>query len=236
MRKTIFIVISLLLSIIGLGQSDFTVTGSYIVTDGKTNFSENSTWCSDLIKRRDSLGFSHEKSMQLEEHALQRSLYFLGVIDNTTQGKKMSEAISNIPKTRKSHDRRFGNPEYFNESKYNYVPNYPAFRVDGAWVSVSGEIMQECCYFFKSSNKLSQEEIISKMLKHHEAKRGKSHIMSRYLGSESHKRILEGENNIYYGSSVAYIIHTWYSDRDSLWYNDVLLMNVTVFGELKPIK
>ena len=236
MKKAFTQTLFLFISFFCLGQSDFVVKESSIVTDSKTNFSENSIWCSDLISHRDSLGFAHEKSMQLEEHALQRALYFIGVIDNTTQDKKMYEAVSNIPKTRKSHDRRFGYPEYFKESKYDYVPNYPAFRVSGSWISVSGEVMQECCYFFKSSSKLSQDEIIKKMLEHYKNKRGSSHIMSRYLGSESHTGIIEKPGNIYYGSSVSYIIHTWYSEKDELWCNDVLMMNVTVFGELEGIK
>jgi hypothetical protein len=236
MKKIFFLHLSLLISAIGLGQSDLAVTGSYILSDEKTNFSENSIWYSDLISRRDSLGFSHCKSMQLEEHALQRALYFVGVIDNTTQNKKMSEAISHIPKTGKSHNRRFGDPAYFKESSYDYVPNYPAFKINGSWISVSGEIMQECCYFSKSEVKLSQEDLIGKMLDYHERKRGKSHVMSRYLGSEIHRRILESPNNTYYGSSVIYVIHTWYSKTENVWCNDVLMMNVTVFGELKPIE
>lgn len=236
MKKTFLQVLFLFSGLFCLSQSGFVVTDSYIVCDTKTNFSENSFWYSDLISLRDSLGLKHEKSLQLEEHAFQRSLYFSGVIDNTSRDKKMYEAISNIPNTRKSHDRRFGYPEYFRESSYEYVPNYPAFKVNGSWISVSGEVMQECCYFFKSRNRLAREEIIERMLKHHRGKRGKSHIMSRYLGSESHKEVIENSDNIYYGSSISYIIHAWYDQKNNMWCNDVLMINVTVFGELDHSK
>jgi hypothetical protein len=192
----------------------------------------NGDWCSHLEYYRDSIGIESRRSDILDNYALDRAIYFATVLDHTSRDKRMKDCIHRIPGDNSAHNKLFGNSIFFSApDTLGYVPAYPSFKEDSYLITPGGEIMQEYVYLLKGKDKLRGEDLISKMIGYHHKNRGDKGILNAYLRSYSHKKIIDTKMNDTYGSSVVYIVHSWFDKEQSLWYQEVTVLNVTAFGK-----
>jgi hypothetical protein len=191
----------------------------------------NGDWCSHLEYYRDSIGIESTRSDILDNYAFDRAIYFATVLDHTSRDKRMKDCIHRIPGDNSAHNKLFGNSIFFSApDTLGYVPAYPSFKEDSYWITPGGEIMQEYVYLLKGKDKLRGEDLISKMIGYHHKNRGDKGILNAYLRSYSHKKIIDTKMNDTYGSSIVYIVHSWFDKEQSLWYQEVTVLNVTAFG------
>jgi len=227
------IILALALSILGSADliSQINVTESVILKSQQTQSALNDDWCNDLSIYRDSIGISSLRSEILDAYALDRAMYFASVLDHTSRDKRMKECVSRIPKDHSAHNRSFGNSIFFSEpDTLKYISPYPSFKQNNYWITSGGEIMQEYVYLLKTKDKLRREDLTSKMIGYHLRNRGDNGILNAYLASYSHKNIIDNKINDIYGSSIVYVVHSWFDKEQSLWYQEVTILNVTAFG------
>jgi len=212
--------------------SQINVTEREILKSHPTQSILNGDWCSHLEYYRDSIGIESTRSDILDNYALDRAIYFATVLDHTSRDKRMKDCIHRIPGDNSAHNKLFGNSIFFSApDTLGYVPAYPSFKEDSYWITPGGEIMQEYVYLLKGKDKLRGEDLISKMIGYHHKNRGDKGILNAYLRSYSHKKIIDTKMNDTYGSSVVYIVHSWFDKEQSLWYQEVTVLNVTAFGK-----
>lgn len=191
----------------------------------------NGDWCNDLEVYRSSMGIKSTRSDILDAYSLDRAIYFASVLDHSSRDKRMKECVSRIPSDHSAHNKLFGNSVFFTApDTLEYISAYPSFKESSHWITPGGEIMQEYVYLLRSKDKVKREDLISKMIGYHQKNRGDKGILDAYLRSYSHKNIIDNKINDTYGSSVVYIIHSWFDDSQSLWYQEVTILNVTAFG------
>ena len=230
MRNLILIFTLTILGSINL-LSQINVTEREILRLQPTQSILNVDWCSNLEYYRDSIGITSTRSDILDSYALDRAIYFATVLDHTSRDKRMKDCIHRIPGDNSAHNKLFGNSIFFSApDTLRYVSAYPSFKQDRYWITTGGEIMQEYVYSLKGKDKLSREDLVEKMIGYHHKNRGDKGILNAYLGSYSHKNIIDTKINDIYGSSIVYVIHSWFDKEQSLWYQEVTVLNVTVFG------
>ena len=211
--------------------SQINVTEREILKSHPTQSILNGDWCSHLEYYRDSIGIESTRSDILDNYAFDRAIYFATVLDHTSRDKRMKDCIHRIPGDNSAHNRLFGNSIFFSApDTLGYVSAYPFFKQDRYWITTGGEIMQEYVYLLKGKDKLSREDLVSKMIGYHHKNRGDKGILNAYLRSYSHKNIIDTKINDTYGSSIVYILHSWFDKEQSLWYQEVTVLNVTAFG------
>jgi hypothetical protein len=191
----------------------------------------NGEWTSGLENHRGSMGLNSYRSQSLDQQSLNRALYYAALIDYNSRDKRMLECVRAIPNDNRAHNKFFGNPTYFaSPDSLVYQSSHLSFKESNYWLISSGEVMQEYVYLVKSKDKLTREALISKMIGYHQKNRGEDGFIKAYLKSESHRLTIEGNLNDTYGSSIVYIIHNWFCQEDKLWYQEVVVLNVTLFG------
>lgn len=211
--------------------SQINVTESEILKLQPTKSILNMDWCNHLEHYHDSIGISSTRSDILDCYSLERAMYFATVLDHTSRDKRMKDCVYRIPDDNSAHNKLFGNSIFFSApDTLKYVPSHPSFKEDNYWITPGGEIMQEYVYLIKGKDKLRKEDLISKMIGYHHKKRGNKGILNAYLRSYSHKNIIDTKLNDSYGSSIVYVVHSWFNEEQSLWYQEVTVLNVTAFG------
>jgi len=211
--------------------SQINVTEREILKLQPTQSVLNSDWCNHLEYYRDSTGITSTRSDILDTYALERAMYFATVLDHTASDKRMKDCIHRIPGDNSAHNKLFGNSIFFSApDTLKYVSAYPSFKEGSYWITPGGEIMQEYVYLIKGKDKLRREDLISKMLGYHHKNRGHKGILNAYLRSYSHKNIIDTKIIDTYGSSIVYVVHSWFDKEQSLWYQEVTILNVTAFG------
>jgi len=229
MKKSTLVIIQLLITVSLFSQVN--LAGSEILKLHPKLSILNDGWTNNLKSYRDSLGIETERSETLDEHSLERALYFANVLDASSQRCRIKEAVDRIPDDKSAHNRLFGNPIFFSCSEeMPYPPLYSSFKENQYWVISGGEIMQEYVYLLKGKDRVSKETLISKMIYYHDTKRGDRGLLNAYIKSPSHKSTICNSLNDSYGSAVVYVIHEWFSETDKLWYQELAMINVTVFG------
>jgi hypothetical protein len=229
MKKSTLVIVHLLIT--GILFSQVNLKSSEILKLHPKLSILNDGWTRNLKSYRDSLGMKTERSETLDEHSLERALYFANVLDASSQRCRIKEAVDRIPDDNSAHNRLFGNPIFFSCSEeMPYPPLYSSFKENQHWVISGGEIMQEYVYLLKSKERASKEYLISKMLYYHDLKRGDKGILNAYIKSPSHKSVICNYLNDSYGSAVVYVIHEWFNETEDLWYQELAMVNVTVFG------
>ena len=211
--------------------SQINVTEREILKLQPTQSILNGDWCGHLEYYHDSVGITSTRSDILDVYALERAIYFATVLDHTSRDKRMKDCIHRISGDNSAHNKLFGNSIFFSApDTLKYVSAYPSFKEKDHWITPGGEIMQEYVYLIKGKDKLRREDLISKMIGYHHKNRGYKGILNAYLRSSSHKNIIDTKINDTYGSSIVYVIHSWFDKEQSLWYQEVTILNVTAFG------
>lgn len=230
MRNLVLTFTLFLLGSINL-RSQIKVTERKILKLHPTQFILNSDWCRHLENYHDSVGIASDRSDILDDYAFDRAVYFATVLDYSSRDKRMKDCIRSIPGDNSAHNQLFGNSVFFTApDTLEYVSPYPSFGVNNYWITPGGEIMQEYVYLLKGKDKLNTENLVSKMIGYHHKKRGDKGMLNAYLGSVSHKTIIDKKINDYYGSALVYVVHSWFDYEKSLWYQEVTVLNVTAFG------
>jgi hypothetical protein len=179
------------------------------------------------------------ENKKMSQYALKRAKYFSTLLAHTSQksGKSFRELVLCIPEDRRAHTRFMGLPEIFSEpDTLKFSPGTKHGNFGNEYIKISAEIMVNTCTSFYSDKKLTQEEAVQKFIeKMGGSKEVSDNIFESYKNSPAHYSIMnKSKSRTKYGSATTFSINQNFSKEKNKWFYQVLMINVTNFGDVLP--
>lgn len=232
MKKSSLLLVLFLISASFQTWSQGELKSTRIIAGNTVEFDADLEWAYHLQEYEKEISNDVSRFSFLNEQAYKRAYYFSKVLSYNSKDKKLIETLREVNHGPEAHDRAFGDENKFDEpADVIYCPLYQNLKGRGSIErSIENEIYQGCYYSLRTQEEMDDYRLVMRAINAHRKKEGDDFILKNYLDSKSHKEGIEDSDNDSFGTCTMYIVHKWV-EADGRWRNEVLLFNLTVFGE-----
>jgi hypothetical protein len=231
MKKTNLLLVLLVLLVTVNAYTQGELKSTRIISGNSVPFDADLGWSMDLQKYEESISNPVSRFEFLNEQAHKRAFYFANVISYNSKDCKLIESMRKVEKNGNAHKKCFGDNSKFKEPAHViYYPLHQDLKGGSVERTVGNEIFQGCYYSIRTESEMDDQKLVLKAINAHKKNDGDNFILKNYLESKSHKTSIEDFDNNSFGTCTMYVIHKWVEETGK-WRNEVLVFNLTVFGE-----
>lgn len=229
-KSSLFLVLLSLLSVSLWSQGELKSTR--IIAGNTVEFDADLKWAYDLQEYEKGISNDVTRFAFLNEQAYKRAYYFSKVLSNNSKDRKLIETMREVSHGPEAHEKSFGDENRFEEpADVIYCPLYQNLKGRGTIErTIGNEIYQACYYSIRTQEEMDDYRLVMKAVNAHKKNDGEDFMLKNYLDSKTHKDGIEDMDNDSFGTCTMYIIHKWV-EPSGKWRNEVLLFNLTVFGQ-----
>jgi len=170
-----------------------------------------------------------KRNRALDSICERRGNYYLNLLkDNASSDYWISELVDKIPEGSEAHERLFGTPKYFKETKAKYQENL--VYVPSVRKKICCEIMVHLYSRKILDKRIPGEEMKKIAIEGLSNKYTRAYILSLYQNSEGHNDGILRYGKGDYGSYTTGMLHEWYWKKKKKWVYEFIIYNSVSFS------